>query len=196
MNVTMRNVVFVFSGALAGFLSGLLLPQVFGVRGAILGAALSVGALDLNPRRTRRNGRPATVVETLKSAILTAIPAWLAILAWNALVPVPDLEPAYAMEHSLVLSSGTSCLTYTITLLMGYRARLARKWTAWVWFALAPFLGAAARSAHFTEPSAYAITWMMGALPFVALWLIAARLTDPAWSERGRPTDKRRHVSE
>ena len=44
MSVAARRALFVVAGALAGFLSGAIAPRVFGVRGLLLGMAVSAGA--------------------------------------------------------------------------------------------------------------------------------------------------------
>ncbi|HPR69374.1 MAG TPA: hypothetical protein PLJ99_08805, partial [Kiritimatiellia bacterium] len=65
MSLTQRKVLFVLVAAAAGFISGLLVPLVFGVRGAILGGALAIGALFLHPRPGDGTRPPRNLAATL-----------------------------------------------------------------------------------------------------------------------------------
>jgi hypothetical protein len=68
-------------------------------------------------------------------------------------------------------------------MLMGYRARHAGEPRAWLWFVVAPILGSTAFAASLGEPIFMPFSLILGAAPFVGLWLLAARLADPAWTE-------------
>jgi len=190
MNTRRSSALFLVSGALAGFLSGLMMPMIFGIRGAILGALLAAGAVDVNARRLRRGDKGISVRETCAIAVVVAVVAWGLIVAWD----VVGRHGRRAQTESWELFGWTSygaplpiCLSYAVLILLGYRAHQSESSPSWPWFVAAPFLGAAIRMAFWEELlPAFLFSFALGALPFVLLWLTAARLTDPAWIKRPR----------
>ena len=183
MNLPFRNILFVLASALAGFLSGLLDPLQFGIPGAILGATLSIGAIALHPARLPREQPPPRRSITLAVAILTAAVAGALILVYAHFHPAPrntDFsfpQPGAPMRFAI-------CLVYSIGLLQFYRDRQAGLPRAWLWFAITPILGALLRATAVGDIGAVILFLPIGSLPFVALWLLAAFLADPAWTRK------------
>ncbi len=183
MNLPFRNILFVLASALAGFLSGLLDPLQFGIPGAIMGAALSLGAIALHPARLPGEHPPPRPSLALAVAILTAAVAGALILVYAHFHPAPRntdfsfSQPGAAMRFAI-------CLVYSIGLLQFYRDRQAGLPRAWLWFAATPILGALLRAAAVGDIGAVILFLPIGSLPFVALWLLAAFLADPAWTRK------------
>lgn len=183
MNLPFRNILFVLASALAGFLSGLISPLQFGIPGAILGATLSLGAIALHPARLPGEHPPLRPSRALAVAILTAAVASALIFVYAHFHPAPQNTdfhfppPSAAMRFAI-------CLTYTIGLLQFYRDRQAGLPRAWLWFAATPLLAAFLRAAAVGDIGAVILFLPLGSLPFVALWLLAAFLADPAWTRK------------
>jgi hypothetical protein len=182
MSTSARSILFLFAGALAGFLSGLMVPMVFGVRGAILGAAIAGGAVVLNPRRRNSAGEPPGIRKTLAVAAVAAFVAWLGIVAWHGAFPMPKGD--FEIDHLSPLSAALGCGMHAVMMLLGYRAWHAGRWRAWPWFVLVIPAGAAVRTVAMGGAEAFPYALLLGALPFVFFWLIAAWSFDPAWTEK------------
>ncbi|MBM4153441.1 MAG: hypothetical protein FJ221_00210 [Lentisphaerae bacterium] len=180
MSLVARRVWFIVAGAVAGFLSGAMVPHVFGVRGLILGMAISVGAAMLNPWRRDPDGRTPGLARTLGVAAGVAVAAFGLILAWHEMVPPPhhDID----LNRMNAVAAGLGCVVTAAGILLGYRARRAGIRRAWAWFVLTPFATAALRSWSVGGIEAFPFSLLLGSTPFVLLWLLAARLTDPGWS--------------
>ena len=183
MNRPFRNILFVLASALAGFLSGLMDPLQFGIPGAILGAALSLGAIALHPARLPGEHPPPRRSRALAVAILAGAIAGALILVFTYFHPAhrnTDFsfsQPGAPMRFAI-------CLVYSIGLLQFYRDRQAGLPRAWLWFAATPLLTALLRAAAMNEIGAVIFLLPLGSLPFVALWLLAAFLADPAWTRK------------
>lgn len=184
MNVTSRNLLFVLAGTLAGFLSGLMVPLIYGVHGAILGAALSVGALFLNPWRKDPGGQTLGPWASVALAVAVGAAAFAAIWLWQFFLPDERMDDEIGLLYFHPVSALVTCLIYTLGLLWFYREWQAGRRRAWAWFAAAPLLGAMARSwgKHGVEAIPYNL--FVGAVPFVTLWLLAVLIADPAWTKR------------
>ncbi|MCC6740993.1 MAG: hypothetical protein IT452_18280 [Planctomycetia bacterium] len=74
-------------------------------------------------------------------------------------------------------------MSYSVTLLAWYRARHRGGRKSWLWIAAAVLSGAILRTLSIGVPGTIPATLILGAVPFVLLWLLAARLTDPAWTK-------------
>lgn len=186
MSLTQRKVLFVFVAAAAGFVSGLLVPFVFGVRGAILGAALAIGALFLHPR-PGDGIRPAkSLAATLGLSLAVAAVAFAAICLWQLFVPHIQRQDDFGVINLPLAASALTTWSYAATLLLFYRERQAGRRRAWAWLVAAPLLGTALRAWGFHEIAAVPYIFIQGALPFTALWLLAALLADPAWTRKRR----------
>lgn len=184
MTIPIRNAFFVLAGALAGFLSGLMIPLVFGVRGAILGAALSIGAIFLNPRRKDPDGRGWGPWATAGLGLVVGAAAFAAIWLWAILHPHNYPNDELGILYFIPLPTLATCLIYSLGLLLFYRKwQAGRRW-AWVWFVAVPILGAIARSWGKDGVEAIPFNLFAGAIPFVTLWLLAVLIADPAWTKR------------
>ena len=183
MTIPARNCLFVFVGTLAGFLSGLLVPMVYGVRGATLGAALSIGAIFLNPRRKDPDGRGWGPWAAAGLALAIGAAAFAAIGLWQTIHPTPENDELELLYFA-PLPALAACLIYPLAFFQFYRERQAGRRRAWVWFAAAPLLGAAARSVGMYGIEAFLFNLFVGALPFALLWLLAVLIADPAWTKR------------
>lgn len=181
MTLVARRGLFVFASAVAGFVSGAMVPLVFGVRGLILSMAISAGAAFLNPWRWDPEGRTPGIARTLGVAAAVAVAALALILAWHAVVPPPhhDID----LNRMNAVAAGLGCVVTAAGILMGHRARRAGIRRAWAWFVLTPLATAALRAWSVGGVEAFPFSLLLGSTPFVLLWLLAARLTDPAWSE-------------
>jgi hypothetical protein len=80
---------FLLAGSLAGLVSGAMMLPVFGVRGAILGLALSAGVVVLQARHQRDVAGPSAPFTLLVSLGMATV-AWAAILFWDVVLPPPD----------------------------------------------------------------------------------------------------------
>ena len=78
-----QSIWFVVASMAAGFLSGILSPQVYGVHGAILGGMLAGGVLTCNSYRKKKASLPFTVILGYTAAVSLA--AFLLIFGWDAL---------------------------------------------------------------------------------------------------------------
>ena len=184
MTIPARNWLFVLAGTLAGFLSGLMSPLVFGVRGAILGAALSIGALFLNPRRKDPDGRGWGPWAAAGLALAVGAAAFAAIWLWQVICPINAKNDEIGLLYFLPLPALAACLIYPLALFQFYREWQAGRRRAWAWFAAAPLLGAMARSLGRYGIQAFPHNLFVGAVPFVLLWLLAVLIADPAWTKR------------
>jgi len=180
MSIGFRYILFILSGALAGFISGLLSPLVFGLRGALLGGAISAGVALLNPWRSDPIGQILSLPKTLLLSALVGGSVFAVIWACHSMFPLPADE--LGLNHFMPLSSAISCLIYAVGILLTTRARLAGKRHAWTGYLLTPLCGALSRAWSFGEPAAIIYTLPAGALPFMLFWWLSALLTDPAWS--------------
>lgn len=181
MSTSARSILFIFAGGAAGFLSGLMVPEVFGVRGAILGAAIAAGAVVLNPRRRTPAGETPGLRKTLAVAAVVAVVAWLGIVAWHGAFPMPKGD--FELDRLSPLSAALGCGTHAVLMLLGCRERHARR-RAWPWFVSVIPAGAAVRAVALGDPIVILYALPLGALPFVLFWLIAAWVFDPAWTEK------------
>ncbi|MDZ4199922.1 MAG: hypothetical protein U1E27_11640 [Kiritimatiellia bacterium] len=185
-SIRIRYSIFILASALAGFLSGFMIPHVFGVRGAILGTLISVGALVLNPHRRRNGAVEISARKACATAAVVAVVAWSLIVAWDVVLPQGgQMDMSLALtDFRLLFAALGNCLSYALCLLMGYRAHQSGSGRAWRWFVVAPLSGAAIRAVAIGEILGFPYSLICGAIPFVFLWITAVRLTDPGWSER------------
>lgn len=186
MSLTQRKVLFVLIATAAGFTSGLIIPLVFGVRGAILGAALAIGALFLHPRPGDGSRPVMGFRATLGLSLAVALAAYVAIELWQLLVPFLPVNDEMGVIILPRVTSAVTTWAYAATLLLFYRERQAGRRRAWAWLVAAPLLGTALRAWGFHEIAAVPYIFIQGALPFVLLWLLAALLADPAWTRKRR----------
>ena len=184
MTIQFRNTLFVLAGTFAGFLSGLFVPLVYGVRGAILGAALSIGAIFLNPRRKGPDGRGWGAWAAAGLALAVGAAAFAAVWLWAIQHPYDQTNDELGLLYFLPLPALAACLIYPLALFQFYREWQAGRRRAWAWFAAAPLLGAAARSFGKYGLQAFPHNLLVGALPFVLLWLLTVLIADPAWTKR------------
>jgi len=180
IRILVHSLLFILAGAAAGYTSAALQPPAQAARSAILGAAIALGAASLNPWRMsgpRNIGRLRTLATATLVAILAAAALGHPLLAgetssWNELISGSVERLPWCVAPA-----------YALTMLMGYRARIAGDPRARWWFVMAAILGSAAFAASLGEPIFMLFSLFFGALPFVGLWLLAAWLTDPAWTE-------------
>lgn len=184
MTIQFRNTLFVLAGAFAGFLSGFTLPLAYGARGAILGAAISAGALFLRPRRRPSGEEIASPRATAALSIAVAMVAVAAIYLWHLQVPIEKQNLDFSIPPLSIQLQFATCLSFALPLLLFYRERQANRRRAWAWILVAPLLGAGVRSWGFHHIDSIPFTLLFGALPFVLLWLLAAIIADPAWTKR------------
>lgn len=179
-----RQLLFVFAGSSAGFLSGLLMPLVFGVRGAILGGTIAVGFLCMNPWRRRASERIMGLGRTMALALAGAAIAFSLIMAWQRWLPQAYLNAEFGETHLQTVAAFCVCLAYTTAFLLTYRARQMGHRQAWIGLFAAAFFGALTRAWAIGEIMAVPYAFLIGATPFVLLWWLAAVFTDPAWTKR------------
>lgn len=184
MTIQFRNALFMLAGTLAGFLSGLLSPLVFGVRGAILGSALSFGVLFLNPWRKGPEPRMPSSRAIVGLGIAVGLAAFAGIWLWQVILPVNFLKSDFDVQFFDPLCTLAICLIYPLAFFQFYREWQADRYRAFAWFAAAPLLGALVRSLGVYGLQAYPSMLVFGALPFTLLWLLALQIADPAWLKR------------
>lgn len=181
MKVPFHNVPFLVSAAVAGLLSGVLVPMS-GVRGAILGMTLAMGAARLNLwTRKEAPGRNSDLWDVLSAALPGAILAFLLMLGWEKYVG--DLHDDLGISTFRPVSAALTTLSYSVMLLAWYRARHRGVKKSWIWIAVALVAGAISRAIAVGAPIVFLFTLVFGGAPFVLLWLLAARLMDPAWTK-------------
>ncbi len=181
MTVPVRNLLFVLAGTLAGFLSGLMNPLVFGARGAMVGYLLSAAVVFLQPRR-QKPGTPPPAWAAMGLAIAAAALATGLIAAWHLFLPDEGRNIDFQMAPLSVPARFATILCYTVPLLLFYRERQLGRSRAWAWFFAAPVLGALVRAWGYHQMGTIPFNLAIGALPFVLLWLLAAAIADPAWT--------------
>ena len=184
MTIQFRNTLFVLAGTFAGFLSGLLSPFIFGMRGAILGAALSFGVLFLNPWRKGPETRVPSTRASVGLGIAVGLAAFAGIWLWQVILPVNFLKSDFDVQFFDPLRTLAICLIYPLAFFRFYREWQADRYRAFAWFAAAPLLGALVRSLGEYGFQAYPSMLIFGALPFALLWLLALQIADPAWLKR------------
>lgn len=197
MTIHFRNTLFVLAGALAGFLSGLMIPLVFGVRGAILGTALSIGVLFLNPWRKGPEPRVPGPWACAGLGIVVGLAAFAAICLWQLILPINAQNDEIGVANFYPLPALATCLIYSLGLLWVYRKRQSGRGQDWAWFVAIPILGALARSLGMFAIQAFPYNLLVGALPFVLLWLLAVLIADPAltkqrWDRATNPAEATR----
>lgn len=184
MRLSRHKLLFVLTATMAGFISGLFEPLVFGVRGAILGGALAIGVLFLHPRPA---DRPAmTIPSTLGLSLIVAGAAFAVICLWQLCINSFINNDEFGVTDFPPVFSALTAWAYAATLLLFYRDRQAGHRRAWAWFVAAPLIGAVLRAGRFREIASVPYTFILGALPFVLLWLLAALIADPAWTRKRR----------
>ena len=186
MTIQFRNVLFVLAGACAGLLSGFTLPLAYGARGAILGATISAGALFLRPCRKCSGDKIASPQATAGLAIAVTMVAVAGIYLWHLQVPIEKQNMDFSIPPLSIQLQFATCLSFALPLLLFYRERQANRRRAWAWILVAPLLGAGVRSWGLHHIDYIPFTLVFGAFPFVLLWLLAAIIADPAWTERRR----------
>ena len=186
MSPALRNSFFVLAGALAGFLSGLFQPLAFGGRGAILGALLSGGAVFLRPVRTAAGEQAPKPERALLLALVVAALATGLMYVWHLFLPDEGRNLDFRMDPLASPARFAACLALAWPLFRFYRARLAGGRGTWAWFAAAPLSSSLIRAIGYRQIGTAPFILLMGALPFVLLWLLAALLADPAWTKRRR----------
>ena len=186
MTIQFRNTVFVLAGAVAGFLSGLTNPLVFGVRGAIVGAVLSGATILLRPRLNAPGSASPPDWITVGLGIAAAAVATALIAGWHLFLPDEGRNMDFQMSPLSTPMRFATILCYTVPLLMFYRERARGKARAWAWFFGGPIVAALIRAWGYHQPGTLPFNLALGALPFSLLWLLAARLTDPAWTPQHR----------
>lgn len=173
--------------------------MTFGVRAAIVGALLSAGAVALNPWRCDRTAAtPASTPRTVAVIVVVAVGAFVPMVLWERVLAHVVAAPSLSDELNITrFTHGpafafASCLILSMTLLGGYRSRHTGGNPKWLWFGVAPALSALVRAVGYGSLNALPFCLLVGAYPFVLLWLLAARLADPAWTherwKRSHPT--------
>ena len=187
MTIPVRNVVFMLASALAGFLSGLTNPLVFGARGAIVGYLLSAAVVLLQPRRRSSNAPPPRAWTIVGLGIATSALATALISGWHLFLPDEGHNVDFQMDPLSVPARFATILCYAVPLLLFYQNKRLGRARAWGWFFAAPVLGALIRSWGYHQVGTMPFNFLIGALPGGMLWVRAAVFTDPAWtSERWR----------
>ncbi len=182
MKPPFHNVPFIVSAAAAGLLSGVMVLPYCVVWGAFLGMTLAMGAVRLNPwTREEAPGRNSDLWDVLSAALPCATLAFLLMLGWEKYVGVRHDELVIFTFRPVPAALTT--LSYSVTLLAWYRARHRGVRKSWILIAVALVAGAISRAVAVGAPVAFLFTLVLGAAPFVFLWLLAARLTDPAWTK-------------
>jgi hypothetical protein len=91
-----RSIWFIVAGMVAGFLSGILLPHIYGVHGAILGGTLAGGVLACNSYRKKKGELPLTVL--LGIVVVVSLTTFLLMFAWDALL-------LYLSAHAVIANT-------------------------------------------------------------------------------------------
>lgn len=117
---------------------------------------------------------------TVLVALVKATLAWVAIMQWDAIRPPPPAHD-FDIDRLMPGAAAAGCFLQVALVLLGYRVRLIHARGGWGWFALAPAAGALVRALTLGGLEVFPFTYFMGSLPFVVLWLIAARLCGSAW---------------
>ncbi len=183
MKTVFLKVRFVLACAVAGTLSGAMYFP-FMIRGAIFGAALAGGAIALNPWRRPASAGPVPRHHVLVAALAVSVVAAGLIAVFGQIKPTQgyQLSPGAVLATSLILST---------LLLLGYWRRHLGRSPVLYWFVLAPLLGAVVRASGYTarfESIEFAfgnrvgMSLLYGTYPFILLWLLVSRLSDPAWT--------------
>ena len=91
-----RAIGFVVASMVAGFLSGIMVPYVYGARGAILGGLLASGVLACVSYRKKKEVLPFTVV--LGITVAVSLTAFLLMFGWDALL-------LYLADNAIIITT-------------------------------------------------------------------------------------------
>ena len=172
MIVLRHPALMLFAGALAGFLSGLRAPKIFGLRGALFGLCLSFTALWIRKKGWGWNKLIPGIVlglilfvipnlALLKNGILTLI---------NCAIFIPVYAFCYLQSKLyrvvlLLLPAGALCTAIRLTPLPHSSSTM-----------------------QIRNIEVYKTYFIEGTLLFLALWLIAMWLTDPRFRKQPSET--------
>lgn len=160
MNFMRHPALMLFAGALAGFLSGLRAPGIFGLRGALFGFCLSLTALWVRKKGWGWN----KLIPGLVLGLILFVTPTIAVLdrgiitLINCTIFIPVyvfcyLQPKFYRVVLLLLPAGALCTAIRIA---HFRGDEVIKWV-----------------------DMYEIHFIQGTLLFLALWLVFMGLTDP-----------------
>ena len=171
-----RSTGFVIANMVTGFLSGMYLPHVFGIRGAILGGTLAGGVLACDACRKKKGELPVTVV--LAVAVIVSLVAFLLIRVWDAVLLS---DKTFAIVPQITWHSALTCFLISLGVLFYYKTGSL---LVFFWISLLSVIPRAIA----LEPGMRSGELPMGVLvisifcgvagllPFLLLWLCAAWL--------------------
>jgi hypothetical protein len=165
MNFLRHPALMLLAGALAGFLSGLRTPKVYGVRGALFGFCLSLTALWIQKKGWRWNKLIPGIILGLILFVIPDISSLkggsLTLLNCTIFIPVYTfcyLQPKFYRVVLLLLPAGALCTAIRIAFFRGDET--------------------------FTWIDMYEVHFIQGTLLFLALWLVFMWLTDPRFNQQ------------
>ena len=177
---TGKKVGFVLASMVAGFLSGVLNPVLFGVRGAILGGMLALGILACEVYRNAQK-RDLSVGDILIAASVASLGAALLMKGWAVVIERFDLVSRNNDEfggndisEGLFGYTFLSCFLITVGIFLRYRnfTLKQRGYLNALCFWGLPFLSIFPRvapSGDLNVITGFLFCWF-GLLPFLLLW--------------------------
>ncbi|MDF7800872.1 hypothetical protein P4C99_15460 [Pontiellaceae bacterium B1224] len=174
MNVLRHPALMLLAGALAGFLSGLRAPKVFGVRGALFGLCLSLTAFWVQKKGWSLSKLLPGIVLGLLLFVMS--PKSPLINDRNTLINCAIFIPVYAYCYLqpkfyrvvlLLLPAGAICTAIRVTSLKHLE-----------------------QQNMFKPNELFNIHLIQGTLLFLALWLVFMWLTDPRFRKQQAKTKK------
>ena len=186
MNIA-KMVGFVLASMTAGFLSGILHPVLFGVRGAILGGMLALGILACEVYRKNQK-RELSVEDILVTASIAALIAASLMEGWAVVIERFDLVTPGNEDFGMSrFSEGPfgytflSCFLITFGIFLCYRNYTLRQRGCFnaLCFWVFPFLSIFSRVVPNGAPddiTGFVFCFGLGLLPFLLLWGGVAKL--------------------
>ncbi|MGE4488464.1 MAG: hypothetical protein AB7E95_02845 [Kiritimatiellales bacterium] len=169
MKIPKSNKALIIASAIAGFLSGLIHPLYFGIRGALFGIGLA-----------------ATIILVRKHGWrILSFSAALIIAILLAVMPYPTVDDLLITDRSI-----TTALNCIFSILAMAYAYLRPRWRRQILLLLLSGLLSSVWRALSMEATWSALMlsmfpFLMGSLPFLILWFTAVLHTDPVRETNG-----------
>ena len=175
---------FILAAMVAGFLSGIMAPLALGVRGAIFGGVLAIGALVCRARQEAKGHLPVGI--TLVVAMVAALVVSLFIEGWRIVIDRLGIEDVASLPNGTYVYTCLTSFLIAWGLFLCYRSFLLRqsRWLKCLFFFGMPFLSTIPRAFLFYSPGGELPVGIplialfclgVGVLPFLLLWGLVAR---------------------
>ena len=170
---------FILAGMAAGFASGITMPLVLGIRGAIFGGVLAIGALAC--RASHKSKGYLAVWITLVVAVVVALVTSLSVEGWQIVIDRLGIETTTSLSNGTFVDICLISFPIAWGLFLCYRSFLLRQswWLKCLFFFGMPFLSTIPRAVLFYSPDGelpvdipliVPFCLLFGVNPFLVLW--------------------------